>query len=49
MLKLWLVPKSFPLKAVTKQEQNWSLDLSSFKRREYLHARGYIDIFLEIY
>ena len=42
MLKLWLVPKSFPLKAVTNQEQNWSLELSSFKRREYLHARGYI-------
>ena len=34
--------KSFPLKAVTNQEQQWAIGLSNLKRQEYLHARGYI-------
>ena len=46
MLKLWMVPKDLPLKKVSNQEYEWSLNLSQIKKREYLHSRGYIRLIL---
>ena len=41
-LNLWLVPRNRPLKAISREEESFSKEISSPRKEEYIFSRGYL-------
>ena len=42
LLKIWLIPSNASLKRVTLEEQIFSEKLTNFRKKEFMHSRGYL-------
>ena len=45
-LKIWFIPFDAPLKAITKEEEKYSNSLNIYRKKKYIHSRGYIRLVL---